>query len=489
MPRRSLVTFSALALLTLLAYLGGLVVRFPLNQYASTPLLDLGKIGGYDVVAAASFIVPWFVLWPTYFGAAWVAARSPDVPRFLIWGPALAFSLALVFLYPITAADLFNYALYGLVQHAGFNPIFTAPAEALPGALVRYSAWPHYPSPYGPLWQLISYALTAFGQQDLPRMLLAFKALMVVVHLLNVGLVWRLARSTSVSPPLAALLFGWNPLVLYESIGNGHNDAMVLAFLLLALVALSGQRRAWYYTLILGAMGAAVKLVAFLWYPTLALALWRRLRGPGRAVRVALAGVLAIGVTALLFAPFGLGPDLFSGVNSQARLYTTSPGALVMIVAVERLRLAPAEIVRGTLQFIALWVVGVVWWRNRPLTAEGETLFAGLFDVTLAYLLVGALWFQPWYLVPLWGLACLAGPRRVVLATLFALGGLASYVVYFYVWPYLGWSTSRLVIQAIATAATFLPVLSGLVVLGVGRRLRRRSVSAASPTGFARAAR
>lgn len=489
MPRYSLAAYVVLTLLTLLAYLGGFVLRFPLTRYASTPLLDLGKIGGYDLVAAFWFIVPWVILWPAYFGAAWVVARNPGGPSALIWGPALGFALVLVFVYPITAADLFNYVLYGLVQHAGFNPIVTAPAQALPGALVSYSAWPHYPSPYGPLWQLISYALTSSDPWELPRLLLAFKALMLGVHMLNVALVWKLARSTSVAPPLAALLYGWNPLVLYESIGNGHNDAVMFTFLLIALLALTGQRRTRPSTLVFGAVGATVKLVAFIWYPTLVLAAWRRQHGPGRTWQFAVGAALTLIVTALLFAPFGWGPDLLSSVNSQARLYTTSPGALVIILAVERLRLAPAELVRGALQFIGLLTVGLTWWRSRPLTAEGQALFNGLFDVTLAYLLIGALWFQPWYVVPLVGLGCLAGSRRLALATLFAFGGLASYAVYFYVWPYLGWSTSRLVIQAIATSAAFLPVLSGLVVLGVGRYLGRSKSMAARPSGYARAAR
>jgi hypothetical protein len=42
-------------------------------------------------------------------------------------GGALGCGAILLWLYPITAADIFNYALYGIVQHRGENPLVVPP--------------------------------------------------------------------------------------------------------------------------------------------------------------------------------------------------------------------------------------------------------------------------------------------------------------------------------------------------------------------------
>lgn len=475
LSRRSSVGLTGLALLSLATYLLGFVLRFPLGRYAAVPLVDLGKIGGYDAQAAMWFIVPWFLLGVAYGAAAWTVSRAPAVPDVLIWVPALAFGVALIFLYPITAADLFNYVLYGLVQHAGFNPTTTSPARVLGGDLVRWSAWPNFPSPYGPVWQLLSYTITAASRTNILAGLVAFKATMLGLHLLNVWLVVRLAPKTTVAPALAGLLYGWNPFILYETVGNGHNDSLMLTWLLVALVALAGVRHGRPAALVAGAAAVLTKFVATIWYPSLLVATWRRLSGPRRAPWFAL-GLGLTGVASIaVMAPYGFGLDALAGLNRQASLYTTSPGATVLIATTEVLGIAPQSAIRVTLQLLAAVALAATWWVSRPFDCRVEALVTQLFDLTLVFLLVGTLWFQPWYLVPLVGLGCLAGRDRYVLAALFAIGGVASYVVYFFVWPVLGWTTARLTIQTIATSAAFGPVLLGLVLVGARARSEPRS--------------
>lgn len=473
--RRAELALGALTIVTAVTYLVGFVEKYPLVQFVRTPLLDLGKIGGYSPTAGMLFVLPWLILWSAYLGAAWITVQSGAGPRYWLWMSTATFSALLVFLYPITAADIFNYLLYGLVQHAGLNPIGVAPSQALGPDLLRFSAWPNYPSPYGPLWQLLSWAVTGITGQDLQRGVLGFKLAMVGAHLLNLALVQRVARSTRVAPGLAGLLYGWNPFILYETIGNGHNDAFMLTCLLTAVLALTGPRRYRGGALVCGAAAVVTKFVAAVWLPLLALAAWARLRGCQRGQLYVAGAVVAIVLTAAAMAPYGFGFDVLAGLRRQANLYTTSPGALVMILTTERSNVVSADAARAIVQVAAAIAVVLTLWTRRDAGAEIEPLVRALFDVTLVYLLVGTLWFQPWYLVPLIGLACLAGRDRFFLALLFAAGGLGSYVVYFYLWPFLGWGTERLTIQALAAGAAFLPVTAGLVTLRLRSRAARAS--------------
>ena len=116
------------------------------------------------------------------------------------------------------------------------------------------------------------------------------------------------------------------------------------------------------------------------------------------------------------------------------------------------------------LKGLALAVVGLTIIGGRPRDDSAGAAARAAFDVSLAYLLIGALWFQPWYLVPLVGLAPLVGPARRAIAVCYALGATGSYVVYFYVWPALGWTPDRLLIQWWAVIVTHGPAWLALLV-------------------------
>jgi hypothetical protein len=276
---------------------------------------------------------------------------------------------------------------------------------------------------------------------------------------------------------MAALLYGWNPFILYETVGNGHNDIVMLTALLAALWAFTRPEPDRSLALPFVALGALTKLVAALWAPPLAWGLWvahtpdgRRGFRPGPAI---LAGGCCVLLAALLYRPLWAGDRTFAGLRQQSDLYTTSFGGLAAIVLAERRQLfTPQEVLKGA-KALALAALAVTFLLRRPRVGTLPAVLASLFDLTLVYLLVGALWFQPWYLVPLLGLAPLVDRARQALAAAFALGATGSYLVYFYVWPALDWTPDRLLIQSWAVAVTHGPVLLALAALACWRTAGR----------------
>jgi alpha-1,6-mannosyltransferase len=468
----------ALALAALASFSGGvywvaLVRPYGLLTYVARPLLDLGKIGGYGRADGWHFALPLVALWLAYALAALIAphVRSGRALGALAGGGTVGAVAVLLWLYPITAADIFNYALYGLAQHAGANPLVVPPRGVIGPPLLDYSAWPDHPSPYGPLWQGLAWLVTAVsGDRLLPGILL-FKGLLAACHLLNAWLVARIADAIGdMRPGVAALLYGWNPLLLYETVGNGHNDIAMLTPLLLALLALAGRRDALAPPLVV--LAALAKWVGALWLPVLALG-W--LPGAWRARRWRAIGAAGLGMAvlvALCLGPFWAGGAALAGLRRQADLYTTSLGGLIMLELPRRSpSIAPRELLDrvkgGALVFVALTILAA-----RPRDGGAREVARATFDVTLGYLLVGALWFQPWYLVPLVGLAPLVGPTRRALAAIYALGATGSYIVYFYTWPAFGWDTDPLVIQRWAVGVAHGPVLLAVTTIAVARLAR-----------------
>ena len=487
--RRLIPALVGLGLASLALYALALARPYALPRFVDQPLRDLGKLGGYGLADGLRFAAPLGAIWILYGLACAVASRAvagePAARRLPVvaWGGTIAFSLVLLWLYPITAADIFNYVLYGLAQHRGANPLITPPAGVIEPSLLAFSAWPTHPSPYGPLWQWFAFAVTALTGPELLGGVLAFKIALIGCHLLNTGLVARLAdRAGALQPLGAALWYGWNPLVLFEVAGNGHNDVVMLTALLLALLALTGATDRRPLALPLATLGALAKFVAWLWIPPLVLGVWS---APGHRAG-ARTMVVAIGGCALLaavcYAPFWSGGEALTGLRRQADLYTTSLGGLVMIEFVEERNAIAPRTLLDLLKIVGAAALAFTFVLRRPRRGELSEVTAALFDLTLVYLLVGALWFQPWYLVPLVGLAALLDQARRVVATMYALGATASYVVYFYIWPWLGWGHDRFVVQGLAVAAAHGPVWFALAALTgwrFGRWLRSRRDAAA----------
>ena len=458
-------TIACLGLLSAWLYWQWLVRPYWLPRYVEQPLLDLGKIGGYDPEAGRRYTLPLIALWLAYL-AAWVLARQVRGERLLhalAFAGGLGFSLLLLWLYPITAADIFNYLIYGLVQHQGQNPLVVEPRDVIGPPLIGYSAWPFYPSPYGPLWQSIAWAVTAVTGEQLLAGIIGFKLVLIACHLLNTLLVCRIAAGAGLARPgVAALVYAWNPLLLYETAGNGHNDILMLTGLLLGLWCLLDRRRS-FLALPAVTLAALAKYVAALWLPFFLYAWLPHTLRARRWRAILLSGTLSLLLLLVCFGPFWADGRALDGVRRQSDLYTTSLASWIIALLTEnRLVIGRGlllDIIKRASAVLVLFVMVVA----RPRPGDGRSLIHAIFDVSLAYLLVGALWFQPWYLVPLVGLLALVSPIRRIVAIAYAFGATGSYVFYFFVWPALGWTPDRFIVQSWAAGIAHGPTWLTLV--------------------------
>ena len=102
-------------------------------------------------------------------------------------------------------------------------------------------------------------------------------------------------------------------------------------------------------------------------------------------------------------------------------------------------------------------------------------------DVTFVYLAFACIWWEPWYLTWLVGLAALL-PFRVLhdRALLFCYGGVINYVVFKYIWPVYQPMTYTEIMGISVLAIFGLPLLHLAYTLGagIGREPRREPTPA-----------
>jgi hypothetical protein len=456
------------------AYYLGFVHPYLLSEYFATPLLDLAKISGYTAPSANWWGITWVVTFACYYLAFRLCPPGEGVGRafrrvtlLLICAWAAFFAINLIFMYPVGAADLFDQIFRArLTAHYGYNPFTTLPSNFPGDPFQPYVAWQGDPSPYGPMWEALAAGTSLLGGNSLWNNLILFKVLVVLAYGVSVGLTYAILRSWRPDWALrGTLFFAWNPLVLFEVAGNGHNDAFVVMFMLAGVLALVLARR-WAVLPALVA-GALTKFVPILLVPAALAAIWRdRLRvarrkrrdtGDGTPespvlsqrdvwINLGVGLLLTLVLGAALYAPFWTGPEGILPRN-RGNLFTASIPKVIVDALVNSgiTDEVSAQFYVRTIAYVLVSIVAVGMaiyvFRSRNATTReerdklvGRTLVA-FYEIIFAYLIIASLWFQPWYLLWLVALtAPVARPTYVNRTLLFCIGGIANYFVWDYIW-------------------------------------------------------
>jgi hypothetical protein len=440
-----------LAILSGLLYLFIFTLPFPLAHFYHTiPPVDYTKLTGYSARGFFSYVIGLGLLFGLYLWAIRLATPRGAGERVslirLVFTTSALFATILIFSYPLTAIDLFIYAirsrgwaLYGL------NPLATAPA-ALPANdpwLGLAAEWGDAPSPYGPAWEILSLATFYLSGGDFLLHLFALKIIAALAYLGCVWLVYQILRQLlPIWAEAGTLAFAWNPLVLLESVQNAHNDIVMVFFMLAAIWVMNERIGEWRirtfmirhspfaHSLIRHSLvclfvvlSILIKFVTVLVAPFFLLAITARQKD-GR-VRFGWLGayglVIVGGVTALMW-------PLWPGWEQWAVLQA-GEGAGRSLLALLVLALKNAwgvnlafDLSRNFIYFILAGIYLYYLWQTieqRPSTEDQNfdtvvlhNLCAAAFFVFFWYILLAAPVFHAWYLLWFLPLGALLWPAR-----------------------------------------------------------------------------
>lgn len=289
-----------------------------------TPSLRLGMLYGLLLIALFGL-----------YGLGYVVIQSKStlfsLPTLLLTITLLA--LPLLFTYPYNATDIYRYVIRGRVLAVYGQSQYEQPPSAFPDDPFANFAgeWAAETSPYGPLWELTATAVSALTQDNLLAGLLAFKLLALLCHLAMTALIWHMHGDETQRG--LAWLWGANPALLLIFVANGHNDALMLLWLLLAIFLIGRER--FYWGVGVAILAPLTKPIGLLALPFIGLLTWRTKRKWRERVAItAVSLFLFILFTTFAFLPFGsplmlvdrLGRELTAGASF-------SPSALLILLA------------------------------------------------------------------------------------------------------------------------------------------------------------
>lgn len=357
--------------------------------------LDWG-IAVYAAVNVAAFLV--------YANVIGMARRNefafPAARRWALLAP-FCISAFLIFLTPSLSQDLYSYIAHGyLGVTPGGNPLLQ-PAyvvgETPLGHVLESYGWHGRVSvsPYGILWTRIEMLIMAVSHDNVPLALILFKTTVVLATAGCAAFIWLiLGRLRPQWQLLGTLVFIWNPMVIVEIAGEGHNDAVMGLFVLAALWACVASKPA--TSLVAQAMGVITKVVPIIFFPAQLMYLWHTRRSvPRLALAITIALLVATAIAAILYAPLWAGSHTLDGlINRASPASSASPlGGINFILKHSRWpQLA------GSASFMAVAIPAalfVIWQSLR--VKDATSLVRACVWISLAYVLLASPDYWPWY--------------------------------------------------------------------------------------------
>lgn len=288
----------------------------------------------------------------------------------LLWLPVLIS-------FPALSTDVFDYNNYNrVVLNHQANP-WVVPADSFTGDDYIYmGSWLDRPTVYPFLWIGISVSLASIvGTHPLVAAWMFKFLAMISVWLIGLGLKQLKPKQNW------DFWFYLHPLVLIEFIGNGHNDAPMVALLVLSLVLWKRKSLSQAWLALVAAV--LVKISACFYFPGLVWDFWKQNQ---RTLLWRLSS-LSLFALILLFIGFESTISAFYStlIDQSSTYYHSFPGFIWQLSGSSQLLVRLTQLIVAGL---------IIWSQRQPLLKSGLHL-----NLTLlaAYLWGVSSMVQPWY--------------------------------------------------------------------------------------------
>jgi hypothetical protein len=221
--------------------------------------------------------------------------------------------------------------------------------------------------------------------------------------LFNLGVIWLIYMILGLVKTqfrlIGTLLYAWNPLILFEVANNGHNEIMIIFFILLALYFCLTDKKIWVLPCVI--VAALIKYYAIFLIPFFIWYLWRSEPNWKRKVNV-LSKNLAVSLLMVFvcFAPFWYGTKIFKGALVQANLFMLPNFFPLNLLhqAINNFSLDSLNIIKAIGITLLIFVYAIVLWKHGQ---RNESLAKKIFWLYFTFIFFTSIYFQPWYLLGL----------------------------------------------------------------------------------------
>jgi alpha-1,6-mannosyltransferase len=335
--------------------------------------------------------------------------------------PILVLLLGLLFIsYPAFSTDMFDYHNYNrifFVHHQ--NPYLVPPATYPNDQNIYFGNWYKRTVIYPPLTFFFSAGVFLLIGDHVVLSLLGFKLLGLTFYLLVIYLLSKNTGNKNSNKHQLLLATIFNPLLLIEVVGHGHNDIIMGLFILLSAIFIINKKPVLsgilislsFLAKVLGALAAPVILWEFLKK--------RQYRDTGKLILGLIIGFVPLFLVFNFFTP-----NFINALLGQSNIYFRSlPTLIHQLLLFLKI---PQALLFEKLFSIMLWMLISVYGLKRFVFKPIDSLVFLL----MGYLLIVAPMFQPWYVIWVLPLLPLVTSKKLQLSLIvFSLSALCQYPV------------------------------------------------------------
>lgn len=343
---------------------------------------------------------------------------------------SILFCILLTIQPPIGSKDVYGYAFSARIfNFYNANPYLDPFGNVSADPYLEYVFENLGPSTYGPVFTIFTIFINLIACQSFFLTTVLLKLSMVCFFLGSTFILYKTLRI--INPEKAkiySLVFAWNPMVLFEVANNGHNDIMILFFVLFAAYLLI--KRSYFWIVPLLTVSVLIKYVTVLIIPFFIIYIYRFESSFAFWRKVFLACILFI---CLSYYPF-LKDDLsiFKGLFlqfSKAEFwfhYGAVPLFAYWVNHTFSLGFS-AAIIKNSLLLTFLIVYSSLYFKK--ITGEIQ-IYKIIFIVYMAYFIIACFWMMPWYFLWILPIPLLfSNDKWKEAILLITLSGLLSYFV------------------------------------------------------------
>ena len=240
--------------------------------------------------------------------------------RWLIGG-VVVFSFILIATWPLTSSDVFVYIMQGRILGIYHDNPYQHYLSQYPGDPIQpwiFFRWQNTPVVYGPIWCIISAGLAIISGLSVIMNLLIFRLFMAVCLGISIWLFYKILNI--VKPEFkyfGTFLYAWNPLLLFETINNGHNDIVMLMLIFLSLYLF--LRKKYLAVLPIFILACLIKYICILILPLLIILLLAKQKNKIKFIIQSIIIILPLLILCLW--PCHWGQDLKAGIFFQSGMF------------------------------------------------------------------------------------------------------------------------------------------------------------------------
>ncbi|MFC1678438.1 hypothetical protein ACFLZ9_01730 [Patescibacteria group bacterium] len=323
----------------------------------------------------------------------------------------IIFNATLLFVWPLTSIDVFTYIHTSRVlsvHHA--NPYLTSFDSFSDDAFAPLikNCWSSLPTPYAPLFTIISSVLTFLGQKSLFLSLFLFKFLFISLNIASCYLIHKIFKNSQ-----ATFLYAWNPLLLFEFGVNAHSDILTIFFLLISIFYIFCRPynyKNYLISIFLLWCSILIKFITIVFLPIMVLIFLKRASTiKEKCILIMSTVIISVTSVVIFYLPFWHGIETFSRILShlnQIYIAWFFSSLVVFVISITLVILRVNNFlniaaISGKIIFLLLYFVILV----KIFITKNKNLKENIIKYFLVSLIVFYLtfftWFMPWYLTVL----------------------------------------------------------------------------------------